>query len=171
MRKKKEFVAERQPKAVEPTYELAPGRSNLQLAESIRTNIRDAKTYARWRRKQWSVRATVTQVLMFALSAGSTVTLGLAERDLFSSIGFVFSALVTAGSAIEPYFNWRSRWVLAEEALASWHEIEDALCTYVASNEVEALDRETILEFDRRRASTWERFSEKWLSRRTAHKG
>ena len=40
----------------------------------------------------------------------------LQDLDFWSGLGFSLVALVTVINAVEPFFNWRSRWVLMEEA-------------------------------------------------------
>lgn len=105
-------------------------------------------------------------MLSLALSAAGTVILGLAELSGPAQLGFIFSALVTTLGAIEPFFNWRSRWVSAEEALAKWHRIEEDLTIYIAQTPFRRLDTDKILGFHDEYCRTWEQFSDQWLDQR-----
>ncbi|MHC6219481.1 SLATT domain-containing protein [Arthrobacter sp. MMS24-S77] len=160
--------SELQPTSREPTHALAAGLSAFDLADRVRTNLYSAKTYARWRRKSWRIMASGTHILGLALSATATVILGLAELTGPAQWGFIFSALVTTLGAIEPFFNWRSRWVLAEEALANWHRIDEDLTMYVAETDENDLDRGRIMGFHDEYCRVWEQFNNQWLEQRRA---
>lgn len=164
----REFRDDIQPASREPTHPLSPGLDELQLALMVRTRFYEDRTYARWRRKSWRRWASFTRVSTLALSAGATIFIGLSGADdtTLKQLGFVFSALVTTLAAVEPYFNWRSRWVMSEEALGRWHELEEALALYVASTAPDALDRDTILDFDRSRRAVWADFNQQWIEQR-----
>lgn len=167
----KEFFAprsDRQPPALVPSHSLSSGLSNLDLAVKVREGLYEAKGYARWRRRSWRRMASSTHILVLGLSAAATVVLGLADLDGLGQWGFVFSALVTTVSAVEPFFNWRSRWVLAEEALAKWHRLEEDLATYVAATAAQDLQQEKILEFYSGYCDVWEDFSNRWIEQRRA---
>lgn len=153
-------------KASDPTHEMLAGIDPLSLAMYVRVTIREAKDYARSSRRQWSQWSVTLQVSTLALSVLATIMLGLAERSLVSNIGLVASSLVAVSSSLEGFFNWRSRWVLAEEALAEWHAIEDGLMVHVASTKPDELKIEDILDFDRRRADAWNRLSSEWIDQR-----
>ncbi|MGG7509971.1 SLATT domain-containing protein [Plantibacter sp. YIM 135249] len=132
----------------------------------VRQRFYEDRDYSRWRRKSWSRSATIVRFLILILSATATVLLGLATLDGFAALGFICSALVTTASAIEPYFNWRSRWVMAEEALAEWHKLEEDLAIYVASTPATNLDFNTILNYDKQRRAVWNTFSGQWIEQR-----
>ncbi|TAP44617.1 SLATT domain-containing protein [Arthrobacter sp. S39] len=155
-----------QPQSRPPTHPLEQGLTTLDLATRIRQNLYEAKTYARWRRKSWRVMASGTHLLGLAVSATATVILGLAELNGPAQWGFIFSALVTTLTAIEPFFNWRARWVFAEEALAEWHRIDSDLTMYVASTETNDLDRSKVLGYHDECSKVWEQFSGQWLEQR-----
>ena len=149
-----------------PRHELVSGLDDFELARMIRERLYEDKEYARVRRRQWRGLASVTRLGSLALSAAGTIVLGVAELGRLATIGFICSALVTTLGAIEPFFNWRSRWILAEEALAQWHQIEEGLALYVAQNPAKDLDRDIILNFDRERRAVWSHFSTQWLRER-----
>lgn len=159
-----------QPEAKTPTHPLAAGLTTFELAKMVRTRFYEDRAYARWRRKTWRRQASITRLATLACSAAATILIGLSGTDdvTLKNVGFVFSALVTTIAAIEPYFNWRSRWVMSEEALGRWHEIEEALALYVAETPEASLDREKILAFDRSRRDVWSDFNQQWIEQRRA---
>lgn len=81
------------------------------------------------------------------------------------------SALVTAITALEPFFNFRSRWISADEALARWHRSEEELTLYVASRPEHELTTAEVLRFDDMRRDEWVRFSQDWLTGRRSGAG
>jgi hypothetical protein len=149
-----------------PRVELVPGLSRLELAGFVRQRLYDDRDYARLRRTEWRRRATLAWACSTLASATATVILGLASLGTWASVGFVLSALVTTINAVEPFFNWRSRWVGAEKALASWHRIEESLALYVANTPETDIEPARVLEYDRSRQKVWSDFSGDWLSAR-----
>lgn len=149
-------------------YGLEPGKTPLALAEQLIRSIADSRSYAQKRRSQWSRWSTGIRLTMFAVSAAATVTLGLAESDSWGKIGFVLSALVTSLTALEPFFNWRSRWVGADEALAQWYDVEEDLRHFIASNPEAKITATDIDRFYRRYRKIWNDWSASWVSARRA---
>lgn len=149
-----------------PTSELVSNLDTRELARFIRQRLYDDRDYARIRRTDWRRKSTITWGCATLASAAATVILGLADLGTLASIGFVLSALVTSINAVEPFFNWRSRWVGAEEALASWHRIEESLALYVASTPEAELDRDQVVAYDREREIIWRTFAKDWLAAR-----
>ena len=136
------------------------------LAAYVQVRLRGARRYVQAQRNVWRVLATTTHLATLALSAAATIVLGFAQLTGLGALGFIFSALVTTISAIEPFYNWRSRWVISEEALAEWYRIEEDLTIYVASNPAESLNTGQIMAFDQRFVGVWENFNRKWLQSR-----
>ena len=124
--------------------------------------------YARSRRRVWAGWSTGIRLLVFALSASATITLGLADTDLPGKIGFVLSALVTSFSALEPFFNWRSRWVGADQAIALWYDLDEDLKAHVAKKPEGKLNTADIDEFYLRYRKVWNDWSSSWVTARKA---
>jgi len=171
--RKKRTTAFATPLIVETTSELfEEGRTlksdldSVALAAYVQVRLRAARQYVQKSRSLWRVLATTNHLVTLALSAGATVLLGFAQLSGLASWGFVLSALVTTFAAIEPYYNWRSRWVGAEEALADWYRIEEDLTIYVASTDPQKVGRQEIMEFDKRFVLVWEKFNNHWLDGR-----
>ena len=81
-------------------------------------------------------------------------------------------ALTTVINAVEPFFSWRSRWVLAEEAQHGFYRLQEDLEFLVAAQQREELKPEDMEKLYVRYRSIWDNFAEKWLeSRRRAGNG
>ena len=149
-----------------PTRPLKPGLSNMDLADFVRQRLYDDRDYARNRRMEWRFGAVTLRLLTVGLGAAATVILGLADLDTQAGVGFALTAIATVLGGLEAFFNWRSRWIAAEEALASWHHIEEGLALYVSARPVEDLVRDEILAFDDQRRDVWSDFSRTWIQQR-----
>jgi hypothetical protein len=57
-----------------------------------------------------------TRIVSLVLAVASTIILGLQQLNFWTGLAFSFVAVGTLVSAVEPFFNWRSRWILMEEA-------------------------------------------------------
>jgi hypothetical protein len=138
----------------------------MELAAFVRQRLYDDRDYARGRRTEWRLGAVTLRLLTVGLGAAATVTLGLANLDTKAAVGFALTAIATVLGGLEAFFNWRSRWVAAEEALASWHHIEENLALYVSALPNEDLEKDEILAFDRERRAVWSNFSRTWIQER-----
>ena len=92
--------------------------------------------------------------------------LGFAELNGLAAAGFVCTALVTTIGAVEPYFNWRSRWIMAEEAMHEWYALEQKLIWYVGTTPQQNLDASQIMKIDLKRRSVWDQFGQQWIEQR-----
>ena len=75
-------------------------------------------------------------------------------------------ALITVVNAVEPFFNWRSRWVLAEEAQHGFYRLQEDLEYLIATCPPQDLKYEDLTKLYERYQNTWNRFGEKWLEQR-----
>jgi hypothetical protein len=105
-------------------------------------------------------------MLALGLSAASTVILGLQDLDFWASLGFSLVALSTVVAAVEPFFNWRSRWVLMEEAQYELRRIRDELDYLLATHGDGELRSEDIEPFFQRCQQVWRQTSTRWLDQR-----
>lgn len=97
------------------------------------------------------------------LSAVSTIILGLQNLDPWTGTAFSLIAVVTVVSALEPFFAWRSLWVLMEEASYRFHRLEDDLSYYLASTPAEEVEGERVREMFSRYQEIWDSLSSRWL--------
>jgi len=152
--------------------DLIPNLPPLVLANAVTRQFYKDRNYIRLRRRRWAIGAVIIRLMALALSSAATIFLGLADLSGLAAWGFTLSALVTTVSALETFFNFRSRWVSADEALARWHRSEEELQTYVNTTPVGRLLSSEIVKFDEERRDEWSRFSQDWLSdRRSATPG
>jgi hypothetical protein len=154
-----------------PSVPLTPGLPPLELANLIRRRFYEDRQWARERRAVWSARSTFLHALTFVLAVAAIVFLGVASLDGFAIVGFICTTVGTTVAGLETFFNWRSRWVAADSALARWHELEESLSLYVASNEAKLLSIDHLVEFDTQRRSVWSELSQTWLDERRGSKG
>ncbi|MFJ9772383.1 SLATT domain-containing protein [Kitasatospora sp. NPDC101157] len=139
------------------------GLTPQETAALLLGKIRQGHDYARGKKEQFRRRASVIKLLTLAFSAASTILLGLQR---WTDLAFALVALVTALTAAEPFYNWRSRWVLMEEAQYRFRRLADDLEYLVASTAPEGLERPRLdAVFDRYQA-VWDDLSRTWLEQR-----
>jgi hypothetical protein len=102
------------------------------------------------------------------LSAASTIILGVQDLDFWAGIGFALVALVTVVSAIEPFFNWRSRWVLMEEQLHRFYRLEDDLRMELAKAPAAGVTSELVDKYYATFRGIWSSSGRRWLEFRKA---
>jgi hypothetical protein len=146
--------------------------SPLELAQDVLARIDAANHYARSRKRTFRWRSASVRVCALALSATSTIILGWQDLDFWSGLAFSLVALTTVVNALEPFFAWRSRWVLMEETQYQLYRLRDELAYYVASRRPEQLDPATIKAVFDQYQGIRDHSSNRWLeSRRTAIPG
>ncbi|MFF2199661.1 DUF4231 domain-containing protein [Streptomyces sp. NPDC058145] len=128
--------------------------------------IRQGYGYARGKKKRFSRSAAVTKVATLVLSAGSTVILGLQNLNAWAGLALACVALVTLLGAVEPFFNWRSRWVLTEEAQYRFQRLADDLEYLVASAAADELTFDQLNEIFGQYQAIWGDLSRTWLEHR-----
>jgi hypothetical protein len=146
----------------------APGLTPVELLQDLVSRMERGNAYARSRKVIFSRRSTVVRVASLAMSAASTVVLGLQDLDFWTGLGFALIALVTAVNTFEPLFAWRSRWVLMEEAQYEFYRLRDDVTFYLASTPTEQLDPERIRSLFEQYQGIWDRLSSRWLEFRRA---
>jgi hypothetical protein len=146
--------------------EIPAGLSPYEVAVQLRREIKSSLDYMQLRKRRFRVFSSGIKLLSLAISASATIILGLQDLTLWAGLGFALVALVTVINAVEPFFNWRSRWVLAEEAQYRFYRVKDDLDYLVATRPKEQLQIEDLNEFYKRYQENWSKFSEEWLQNR-----
>jgi hypothetical protein len=118
------------------------------------------------RKKRFQRFSTGIKLASLAISASATIILGLQDLSFWAGLGFSLVALVTVMGAIEPFFNWRARWVLAEEAQHHFHSVRDDLDYLVATRLKTDLQIEDLADLHKRYQDNWANFSQAWLESR-----
>ncbi|MBO9051421.1 hypothetical protein [Curtobacterium flaccumfaciens] len=145
---------------------LATGVAPIDLANQVREQFYKDRNYLRLKRRRWAIGAVAIRLIALGLSSTATILLGLSELSGPAAWGFALSAIVTTVTALEPFFNFRSRWISADEALAGWHRAEEELTTYAATTPAANMELAKVVEYDQMRRDEWSRFSQEWLSDR-----
>jgi hypothetical protein len=104
-----------------------------ELLAWLQAKIGEALSYTRIRRRRFRRGSIAVRLLSLLLSGASTVILGLQNLTFWASLAFSLVAVTTVLSAVEPFFNWRSRWVLMEDMQARLHRLDHEL-TYLVAN-------------------------------------
>ncbi len=143
--------------------DLPSGLKPLELAHHLRDQIQRGHTYARSRKHRFRWKSVTVRLTTLVLSAASTIILGLQNLDPWTGTAFSLVAVVTVVSALEPFFAWRSLWVLMEEASSRFHRLEDELAYYVASTPAEEIDVEVVREMFGRYQEVWDSLSSRWM--------
>ena len=115
------------------------------------------------RKGRFRARASSAKVAGLALAAASTVVLGIAAIPDRTAIALPMVAVVTMLSALEPYFNWRSRWVLMEEAQYRLNRIRDEMDYYLVTTPAADLGWDQLQRFFAERQDTWNDVSRRWI--------
>jgi hypothetical protein len=145
------------------------GLTPLELAQELLAKIEQARLYARSRKSQFRLRSSAVRLLSLALMVASTVILGLQDLEFWAGLGFALVAVATVVNTLEPFFAWRSRWVLLEESHYRFCRLRDELKFYIASTQAGQLDPATIKSLFDDYQVIWDQQSTRWLeSRRSA---
>ena len=142
------------------------GLDPVEAAGRLLGKIRQGNEYARRRKKRFRLASTVLKVTTLSLSAASTIILGLQSLNLWAGLAFALVACVTLFGAIEPFFNWRSRWVLMEDTQYRFQRLADDLEFLVASTPADALTYGRLEPVFQEYQGVWAHLSQNWLEQR-----
>jgi hypothetical protein len=115
------------------------------------------------RKTRFRSRASRVKVSSLVLTALSTIVLGIPVIPARASIALPMVALVTVLSALEAFFNWRSRWVLMEEAQYRLNRLRDAIDYYLVVTPSTDVTREELDEFFKEQQVIWSDVSRRWI--------
>lgn len=135
----------------------------MELARYLAAQLDEAHVYARTRKHRFRWKSVAVRLTVLVLSAASTIILGLQNLDPWTGTAFSLIAVVTVVSALEPFFAWRSLWVLMEEASYKFHRLRDELEYYVAARPPEEIDQERVREMFQQYQAVWDELSSRWL--------
>lgn len=103
------------------------------------------------------------------MSVTSTIILGLQPLNLWTGLAFSLVALTTVVNTVEPFFAWRSRWVLMEETQYRFYRLRDELTFYLASRPEDQVEVTMVAEIFRQYQEIWDQLGSRWIEyRRTA---
>jgi len=116
-----------------------PGLTSLELAQDLQSRIERGNEYADSKKRRFRRSSSTVRLVSLLLTVASTIILGLQDLNAWTGTAFALIAIVTAVNSLEPFFAWRSRWVLMEEAQSRFYSLRDDLTYYVASHKPDQL--------------------------------
>lgn len=151
---------------MQPTGGLSAGLSPEEVAALLLGKIRRGDDYADRRKQQFRRLASVIKMVTLTLSAASTIILGLQSLNTWAGLAFALVALGTLLGAVEPFFNWRSRWVLMEETQYRFRRLADDLEYLVASTDPGDLTHDQVNAIFLSYQDIWDDLCRVWLEQR-----
>jgi hypothetical protein len=148
------------------------GLTPTQRAELLHEWITGAIDYSRRKRGRFRRAASLVKIATLTLSAASTIILGVQDLDFWTGVGFALVATVTVVTAIEPFFNFRSRWVLMEEQQHRFRRLQEDLIMAITRTPTGDVTHELVDEYHDTYREIWKSTAERWLeSRNSAERG
>ena len=115
------------------------------------------------RKIRFRTRASRVKIAALGLTALSTIVLGIPFIPARASIALPMVALVTVLGALETFFNWRSRWVLMEEAQYRLNRLRDEIDYYLVVTPSAELNQEKLNGFFEDQQAVWSDVSRRWI--------
>jgi len=151
-------------------FELA-GRPAALEPREVAVHFRDLVSadmdWADSRKVRFRRSATRVKVASLVLAALSTVILGIEVIPGRSWVALPIVAAVTVLGSLETFFNWRSRWVLMEEAQYRLNRLRDEIDYYLTVTPSAQVERETLDRFFAEQQLIWEDVSRRWIEFRS----
>lgn len=104
-----------------------------------------------------------TRIAILVLTAASTVVLGIPAIPERTSVALPMVALVTLIGGLEPYFNWRSLWVLMEETQYRLNRIRDEMDYYLVVTPEADISLYRLEAFFKAQQEIWNDVSRRWI--------
>jgi hypothetical protein len=146
----------------------SPGLTPLDLALDILSRIDRGNDYARSKKRRFRSSSSTVRLMSMLLTVASTIILGLQELNVWTGTAFALIAIVTTVNTLEPFFAWRSRWVLMEDSQSRFYSLRDDLSYYIASNPPDQLDERQIRRYFDQYQMVWEQLTDRWMEYRRA---
>ena len=143
-----------------------PGLAPLELAQDLVDRIEQGTAYARSRKNRFRSSSSAVRLASLILTVASTIILGLQELNVWTGVAFSLVAVVTAINTLEPFYAWRSRWVLMEEAQYRFYRLRDEVTYYIAASQPDQLDESRIRKMFDEYQQIWDQLSNRWLEYR-----
>ena len=95
---------------------------------------------------------------------GIHLILGLQQLNFWTGLAFSLVAVGTLVNAVEPFFNWRSRWILMEEAQYRLQRIHDELDYHLLKTPSADVAFDDLDSYFERLQGVWTDTSERWVA-------
>jgi hypothetical protein len=145
-----------------------PGLTPLELVRDLLSRIDRGNKYARTKKHRFRSSSSTVRLISILLTVSSTIILGLQKLNVWTGVAFSLIAIVTTVNSLEPFFAWRSRWVLMEETQYKFYRLRDDVAYYMASTKPEELEETRIRQFFDRYQMIWDQLGNRWLEYRQA---
>jgi hypothetical protein len=146
----------------------ASGLTMAELAQDLLSRIERGNAYARSRKNRFRYRSSFVKVISLILSVAATIILGLQKLNLWTGIAFSLVATVTVVNTLEPFFAWRSLWVLMENTQYKFYRLRDELTYYIAATQPDQLDEAEIRAMFEEYQRIWDQIGNRWMEYRRA---
>lgn len=151
-------------------FELAGRPAGLSLREVV-VHFRDLVSadmdWADSRKTRFRRSSSRIKLASLVLAALSTVVLGIEAIPGRSWVALPLVATVTVLGGLESFFNWRSRWVLMEEAQYRFNRLRDEIDYYLTVTSPEAISRDAVDRFFADQQLIWNDVSRRWIEFRS----
>lgn len=137
-------------------------RSLREAFLTFRGLVSDHMEWADSRKHRFRKRASWVKVGTLVATSASTVILGISAISFRAYLALPLVALVTVGSGLESFFNWRSRWVLMEETQYRLNRLRDEMDYYLVMTPEADLDRARLRAFFDDEQALWSDVSRRW---------
>jgi hypothetical protein len=146
----------------------ASGLTTAELARDLLSRIERGNSYARSRKNRFRYRSSAVKLASLALSVTSTIILGLQNLNTWTGIAFALVAIVTVVNTLEPFFAWRSRWILMEDTQYRFYRLQDELTYYIAATPAGQLEEAKIRAMFDEYQRIWDQQGTRWMEYRRA---
>lgn len=162
----------RAPKPVLPSdrgFLKLAGEADLPLREQIvrfRELVSSDMDWTDVRKRRFRSDASRAKVATLLLTAASTVVLGVTAIPARAAIALPMVALVSVLTALEAFYNWRSRWILMEETQYRLNRLRDKMDYYLVTKPVVELKKVDLDAFFAEQQAIWSDVNKRWIEYR-----
>ncbi|SCG42759.1 DUF4231 domain-containing protein [Micromonospora humi] len=145
---------------------LASQRTPLSIPEALlafRELVSADMEWADSRKTRFRRRSTWSKGLSLALTALSTVVLGIPQIPANASIALPMVAVVTLLGSLELFHNWRSRWISMEETRYRLNRLRDEIDYLLVTTSPDKITREHMDRFFADQQQIWADVSRQWV--------
>ena len=145
-----------------------PAATTAGLAADLLVRIQHGGAYARSRKNRFRYRSSAVKVTSLCLSVASTIILGLQQLNFWTGLAFSLVAVVTVVNTLEPFFAWRSLWVLMENTQSQFYRLENELTYYLKATPPGQLEEARIKTMFDEYQRIWDQLGGRWMEYRRA---
>jgi hypothetical protein len=137
--------------------------SKREMFLKFRSTVSGDMEWADSRKHIFRRRASYVRVATLLLTAAATVVLGISSIPSRAAVALPMVALVTVLGGLDSFYNWRSRWVLMEEAQYRLNRLRDEIDYYIITTTPDDLSIARLKEFFLDQQATWADVSRRWI--------